>query len=135
LIGFRKKEAHQADFNNYNDLAGVGSIATVAGGTPNGDLISTNGILGGAATVTTSTGVVPADGVSLTVEVLVAIDGTVTAKVNGVSYPVYSAGTTALVLAAGTIVIPTIRQANIGGGTPTFVVSEVSAIASDSWKL
>ena len=133
LIGFRKKAAHAADFNNYTDLAGVGTIATVAGATPNGDLISTNGILNNAATVTTSTGVIPADAAYVTVEVLVKTTGVVTVKVNDVAYPVYSAGTTALILDAGDIMIPFVRYANISTGDPDLVLNEIAAVPA-IWK-
>jgi len=83
MAGIRIKAVYAADYNNYTDLAAIG------GGAADGDSITTQGILNNAATVTTSTGVVPADGVSFTMEVLVAVDGTVTCKANGVAYPVY----------------------------------------------
>jgi len=134
LVGFRKKAAHAADWNDYTDLVGVGGIATVAGGTPNGDLISTNGILNNAATVTTSTGVIPADGVSYVVTILVAMNGKVTCKVNGTVYPVYSVGTTPLVFDAGDIMIPFLRAVIIGAAAdPDAVISEFVAVNSDSW--
>ncbi len=135
LMGFRKKAAHAADWNDYTDVAAIGTIATVAGATPNGDLISTNGILNNAATVTTSTAVVPADTVSFTMEVLVAMNGAVTCKANGVSYPVYSTGTTPLVLDAGDIMIPFFRYANISTGDPDAVINQFFAINEANWKL
>ncbi len=135
LMGFRKKAAHAADWNDYTDVAAIGTIATVAGATPNGDLISTNGILNNAATVTTSTGVVPADTVSFTMEVLVAMNGAVTCRANGVAYPVYSVGTTPLVLDAGDIMIPFLRYANISTGDPDAVVNQFFAINEANWKI
>lgn len=129
LVGFRKKAAHAADFNNYTDLAAVGTLAA------NGDLITTQGILNNAATVSTSTAVAPVDAAYLTVEVLVALNGTVTCKLNDVVYPVYSVGTTALVFDAGDIMIPFVRAVNIGGGDPDLVLNEIAAVASATWKI
>lgn len=127
-VGFRKKAAHNADFNVYTDLASVGTLAA------NGDLVVTNGILNDAATVSTSTGVAPVDAAFVTVEVLVNKAGVVTCKLNDVVYPVYSVGTTALVFDAGDIMIPFVRAVNIGGGDPDLVLNEVAAVASASWK-
>ena len=128
LVGVRRKAAHTADFNDYTDLAAVGTLAA------NGDLVTTQGILNNAATVSTSTAIVPTDAAYLTVEVLVNKAGVVTCKLNDVVYPVYSAGTTALVLDAGDIMIPFVRAVNIGGGDPDLVLNEVIAIPSVSWK-
>jgi len=127
LVGFRKKAAHAADFNDYTDLGAVGSLAA------NGDLITTQGILNNAATVSTSTTIVPTDAAYLTVEVLVAVSGLVTCKLNDVTYPVYSAGTTALIFDAGDIMIPFVRAVNIGGGDPDLVLNEVAAVPA-IWK-
>lgn len=127
-VGFRKKAAHAADFNNYTDLASVGTLAA------DGDLVVTNGILNNAATVSTSTAVAPTNAAYLTAEVLVKKDGTVTCKLNDVVYPVYSAGTTALILDAGDIMIPFIRYANISTGDPDLVLNEVIAIPTANWK-
>jgi len=127
-VGFRKKAAHAADFNNYTDLASVGTLAA------NGDLVVTNGILNNAATVSTSTTIVPADTAYVTVEVLVNKLGTVTCKLNDVVYPVYSAGTTALVFDAGDIMIPFVLYANISTGDPDLVLNEVIALPTASWK-
>lgn len=126
VIGFRKKAAHAADFNDYTDLAAVGFL---------GDLVYTWGILNNAATVATNTAVVPTDSASESYEIRVAMDGTVTALRNGVVYPVYSVGTTALVLDAGDVMIPTIRAVNVGGGDPDVIVSEWLAVPSDNWML
>ena len=126
VIGFRKKAAHQAAFTSYTDLAAVGFL---------GDLVYTWGALNGAATVSTNTTVVPTDSAIEVYEVRVAIDGTVTALRNGVVYPVYSVGTTALVLDAADVMIPTIRAVNVGGGDPDVIVSEWVAVPSDNWTL
>jgi len=128
LVGFRKKAAHAADFNNYTDLAAVGTLAA------NGDLVTTQGILNNAATVSTSTAIAPTDAAYLTVEVLVNKAGAVTCKLNDVVYPVYSAGTTALVFDAGDIMIPFVRAVNIAGGDPDLVLNEVAAIPTANWK-
>ena len=128
LVGFRKKAAHTADFNDYTDLAAVGTLAA------SGDLVTTQGILNNAATVSTSTAIAPTDAAYLTVEVLVNKAGTVTCKLNDVTYPVYSAGTTALIFDAGDIMIPFVRAVNIGGGDPDLVLNEVVAVPSASWK-
>jgi len=128
LVGFRKKAAHTADFNDYTDLAAVGTLAA------NGDLITTQGILNNAATVSTSTGIIPTDTAYVTVEVLVAQNGAVTCKLNDVTYPVYSAGTTALIFDAGDIMIPFVRYANVSTGDPDLVLNEIMALPTVRWK-
>lgn len=126
VIGLRKKAAHQADFNDYTDLAAIGFL---------GDLVYTWGILNNAATVATNTAVVPTDAASEVFEVRVDATGLVTALRNGVVYPVYSVGTTPLVLDAGDVVIPTVRAVNVGGGDPDVVISELLAVNSDDWRI
>lgn len=127
LVGFRRKAAHAADFNDYTDLAAVGTLAA------NGDLITTQGILNNAATVSTSTAIVPTDAAYVTVEVNVAMDGAVTTKLNDITYPVYSVGTTALIFDAGDIMIPFVRYANVSTGDPDLVLNEIGAVAA-IWK-
>ncbi|MCC7514548.1 MAG: hypothetical protein IT212_07630 [Bacteroidia bacterium] len=129
LVGFRKKAAYAADYNDYTDLAAIGSGAAA------GDTITTTGILNNAATVATASAVSYADGVSVELRVSVAIDGTVTARVNNVSYPIYSAGTTALVLDAGDAMIPFFQHVNIGSGNPAVSISEFVAVADNRWKV
>lgn len=126
VIGLRKKAAHAADFNNYTDLAAIGFI---------GDLVYTWGILNNDPTVATNTAVVPTDGASETFEIRVDGTGLVTALYNSVVYPVYSAGTTPLVLDAGDILIPTVRAVNVGGGDPDVIISELLAVNSDDWRI
>jgi len=99
-----------------------------------GDLITTQGILNNAATVSTSTAIAPTDAAFLTVEVLVNKAGVVTCKLNDVTYPVYSVGTTALVFDAGDIMIPFVRSVNIGGGDPDLVLNEFAAVPTSTWK-
>jgi len=127
LVGFRKKAAHTADFNDYTDLGAIGTLAA------NGDLVTTQGILNNAATASTSTGVAPTDAAYLTVEVNVAVSGAVTCKLNDVTYPVYSAGATALVFDAGDIMIPFVRAVNISAGDPDLVLNEIAAVPA-IWK-
>jgi hypothetical protein len=126
VIGLRKKAAHAADFNNYTDLAAIGFI---------GDLVYTWGILNNAATVATNTTIVPTDSASETFEIRVDGTGLVTALYNSVVYPVYSVGTTPLVLDAGDILIPTVRAVNVGGGDPDVIISELLAVNADDWKI
>lgn len=125
LIGLRKKAAHAADYDDYTDLAAIGFI---------GDLVYTWGILNNATTVATNTTTVPTDGASEVFEIRVDTAGAVTAWYNGVSKVIYSAGTTALVLDAGDIVIPTVRAVNISGGDPDVIISELLALPSNNWK-
>lgn len=124
MVGFRKKAVYTANYNDYTDLAAIG------GGAADGDSITTQGILNNAATVATDTGVNFADGVSIDLWIKVALDGTVTAYANGVSYPIYSVGTTTLVLDAGDVMIPFYQHVNIGNGNPAISISQVLAVAS-----
>ena len=124
IFGFRKKAAHAADFNNYTDLAAIGFL---------GDLIYTWGILNDAATVATNTTVVPTDGASEEFVIKVDKTGLVTVKYQNVSYPIYSAGTTALVLDAGDEMIWTERIVNISGGDPDTVLNQRIVVADNNW--
>lgn len=129
LVGFRKKAVYTADYNDYTDLAAIGSGAAA------GDTITTTGILNGAATVATASAASYTDAVSAELMVKVAIDGTVTAYVNGVSYPIYSAGTTTLILDADDEMIPFYQHVNIGGGNPAVSISKFVAVASKNWLI
>lgn len=124
LVGFRKKAVYTADYNDYTDLAAIG------GGSADGDSIYTFGILNNAATVATDTSVNFADTVSIVLMIKVAIDGTVTAYANGVSYPIYSAGTTTLVLDADDEMIPFYQHVNIGNGDPAVSIGGFFAVAN-----
>lgn len=126
-VGFHTKAAHSATFA-YSNLASVGTLAA------NGDLVVTNGILASAALVSTSTTVVPTDTAYVTAEVLVSKAGVVTCKLNDVVYPVYSVGTTPLVFAAATILVPYVRYVNISTGDPDLVLNEVMALPVLNWK-
>ncbi|MFA7287650.1 MAG: hypothetical protein WC055_02105 [Melioribacteraceae bacterium] len=118
LLGIRKKAVYTADYNDYTDLAAIGGAAA------DGDSITTFGILNNDATVATDTAVNFADTVSSLLMIKVDIDGNVTTWANGVSYPIYSAGTTALVLDAGDEFIGFYQHLNIGGGDPAVTISE-----------
>jgi len=126
MIGFRKKAAYTADYNDYTDLAGIGTRASAALGA-----IATTGILNNAATVETVSSDVFVNATSAMVWVKVDISGNVTCYVNGTAYPVYSAGTTALVFDANDEMIPFYQYVNVGSSAPTLVISEFFAVASD----
>lgn len=126
-VGFHTKAAHSSTFA-YSNLASVGTLAA------NGDLVVTNGILASATLVSTSTAIAPVDTAYVTVEVLVNKAGVVTCKLNDVKYPVYSVGTTPLVFAAATILVPYVRYANVSTGDPDLVLNEVIVVPSISWK-
>lgn len=128
-VGFRKKAVYDATFNNYTDIAAIGNGSSAAGTTwINGDLIATNAGLNGAAHVQAISTVAPVDAVSILFVVKVAKDGTVTAFADGVSYPIYSAGTTTMIFDAGDALIPFYQIVNIGGGDPAASISEFVAI-------
>ncbi len=124
-FGFRKKEAFQLDLNDYNDLATIGFTSTSG-------KISTNGILGGAATVTTtSTTASIVNAVRSQYIVKVDINGYVTAFVDGVSYPIYSAGTTQMKFALDTILVPFFETTQITGTASVGVIDEMLAVSTN----
>lgn len=120
LVGFRVKGPYVANFA-YN---GIGAIGSTAAAPTN---ISTQGSLLGTVVSTTSTAVL-ANAASYEVIVTVDINGVVTCKIADVVYPVYSVGTTPLVLPAGMIIIPFFRGVNVGGSAALLTVSEVVAL-------
>lgn len=126
LVGFHVKTAVSQTFS-YSGLAAIGSTAAAA------TIASTQGSLNGTV-VSTATPVTLANATNYSVEVLVSRLGVVTCKLNDVVYPVYSVGTTPLVLPAGMIVVPFFRGVNVGGSAALLTVSEVLALASASWK-
>jgi len=128
VIGVRKA-VYAAVFNNYTDIAAIGNGSSAAGTTwINGDLIVTNAGLNSAAHVQAISAVAPVDAVSTIFVLKVAIDGTVTAYADGVSYPIYSAGTTTMDFDAGDELIPFYQIVNIGGGDPAASISAFYAI-------
>lgn len=129
MVGFRKKAAYTADYNDYTDLAAIG------GGAADGDSITTTGILNNAATVATDTTVNFADGVSIELRIKVAIDGTVTAYANGVAYSILSAASTPLIFDAADEMIAFYQHVNIGNGDPAVTISKFVAVASSAWMV
>lgn len=128
-VGFRKKAVYDATFNNYTDIAAIGNGSSAAGTIwINGDLIVTNAGLNGSAHVQAISAVVPVDAKSVLFVVKVAIDGTVTAFADGVSFPIYSVGTTTMDFDAGDELIPFYQSVNIGGGDPACSISAFFAI-------
>ncbi len=133
MIGFRKKAVYGAVINNYTDYGTIGNGSSAAGTTwINGDLFVTRAAINGGATLQAISAIVPADTVSYLIQFKVAIDGSVTAYVNGVSYPIYSVGTTPLVFDAGDEMIPFYQIVNIGSGDPGSIMSQFFAVATDS---
>lgn len=125
MVGFRKKAAYAANYNNYTDLGAIGTQTTAAN-----DYVATQGILNNAATVeTVSTTAIAADSVSVTLTIKVAIDGTVTAYRNSTAFPIYSAGTTTLVFDAGDEMIPFFQYVNVNSSASTLTFSELIAVA------
>lgn len=124
-FGFRKKEAFQLDYNNYNDLVTVGTTDTSG-------KVSTNGILGGAATVTTTSSTVSAVNSTRSVYMVkVSASGVATCYVDGVEFPVYSAGTTPLVFPAGTVLVPFFQTTQITGTASVGLIDEMLAVNTD----
>ena len=125
MVGFRVKEAFTADFNDYNNLAAVGTGAA-------GTAVATYGILGGAATVTTTSATNLVNSAVNTAVVEVAANGTVGIWMNDVKYPVYSAGTTPLVFPAGTVLIPFFQYTNLNSAAAVINEVEFEAVATDT---
>lgn len=129
LIGFRKKAVYTADYNDYTDLAAIGSGAAA------GDTITTTAILNNAATVATASAASFTDAVSADLLVKVDINGAVKAYVNGVSYPIYSVGTTPMVFDAGDELIAFYQHVNIGNGNPAVSIGKFVAVPSKDWMI
>lgn len=125
MVGFRVKEAFTVDFNDYNNLAAVGTGAA-------GTAVATYGILGGAATVATTSAVNLVSNAVNTAVVEVAANGTVGIWMNDVKYPVYSAGTTPLVFPAGTVLIPFFQYTNLNSAAAVINEVEFEAVATDT---
>lgn len=124
MVGFRSKEAHQAAFASYQYLATVGTGAA-------GTVLSTYGNLAAGTPVVTSSGTNAITTVSNDFRVQIDINGVVSAYINNVKYPIYSVGTTALVIPAGTILIPHMQYTNLNSAAAVPTVSELWAVASD----
>lgn len=126
LVGLRAKEAAVQAFGNYTKQAFIGTGAA-------GTAVTTYGAL---TTGTTTTNATPATNLLTTVQydfrIQVAIDGTVTAFINGSQFAIYSSGTTPLVFATGTILIPHLQYTNLNSATAVANVTEFWAVASDN---
>lgn len=97
IVGFRKQEAAQADFNDYDEGAWIGIVGTA------GD-IKINTILNNAATTVTDTTDNAADATSVTFKVSVSAAGVVTYQIDGVA----PTTTAAFTFDTGEVLIPSI---------------------------
>lgn len=132
IAGFRKKEVYGANYATaYNDLAAIGTRASGVN-----DVVATQGVLTGAALVeTVSTTAISTDTVSVDLEVRVDINGLVSCYANNVKYPVYSAGTTALILTAGLHMIPFFQHVNINSANAGVSISKFVAVPDKDWRI
>lgn len=89
VVGWRKQEAAQADWNDYNDLIGISAPAGA---------LSLVSIVGGAATVTKALNVSIIDNQVLDVDFLILPNGRVYVVVEGVRYDTGYVFTAALTL-------------------------------------
>jgi len=128
-IGFRKKEAFQKTITNYDFYA---YIKFDGAGTPAG-AITTEGKLTGISEVLTASTTAIANATWNDCILKVAMDGTVTCIVNGVTYPIYSVGTTPLKFVANSIIIPSIRYLNNGGSAAVPVIGQWIAGTNTTW--
>jgi hypothetical protein len=124
-VGLRSKEAHQAGFATYTKLALIGTGAA-------GTAVATYGALLTASTITTTSAVNLLTTVINDFRIVVDINGVVTAYANNVAFPIYSVGTTPLVFAAGTVLIPHMQYTNLNSVAAVPTVSEFWGVASDN---
>ena len=133
-MGFRKKAVYGAVVNAYSDYATIGNGSSAVGTTyVNGDLIATRAELNSAGILEVVSAIAPVDTVSIELRLMVAIDGSVTAFADGVSFPIYSVGTTPMVFDAGDEMVPFFSQIHIGSGDADPVISKFVAIPSTGW--
>jgi len=124
MVGFRKKAVYAADYTTYDDLGAIGTQVSAAN-----DYVATQGnINNGTMKETVSTTAIAADNVSVDLIIKVAIDGTVTAIRNSTTFPIYSVGTTPLVLDAGDEMIPFFQYINLNSSASGLTISEFIAI-------
>lgn len=123
-VGLRSKEAHAAGFGTYGKLALVGT------GTA-GTFFAAYGSLATATNVNTISTTAALTTVVYDFRIQVDINGVVTAFANNVSLPIYSVGTTPLVFAAGTVLIPHLQYTNLNSAASVPTVSEFWAVATD----
>lgn len=127
LVGFHEKNVFYQNFNDYNDLAAIGTNNTAGA-------IVTNGILTNLATVTTVSAILTANGVESEFIVKVDINGVATTICNDVEFPVYSAVGIPMVFAAGTVLVPFFEHTLITGKTAVGNISQFVAVPSLGWK-
>ncbi len=127
-VGFHEKNVFFLDWNDYVNLATAGTDNTAGA-------IVTRGILANAATVSTVSATVTVADIVSEFIVKVDINGVVTCMVNDVTYPVYSAGTTPLVFAAGTVLVPFYQQTNITGTIAVGTISAFAAVPTINWRV
>lgn len=125
MAGFRVKEAFTANFDDYNNLAAIGTGAA-------GSAVATYGILGGLATVVTTSATNLVNSAVNTAVIEVAANGVVSLFMNDVKYPVYSSGTVPLVFPAGTILIPFFQYTNLNSVAAVINEVEFEAVATDT---
>lgn len=123
IAGLRTKAAFALDFNDYTNMAAAGTG-------PSGTDLYTYGILANAATMATDTTANAADATEVTIIIKVALNGLVSLYINGTKYPVYSAGTTPLVFAADTVLIPFFQYTNLNSAAAVPNVTELLAVPS-----
>lgn len=124
MVGLRSKEPHQAAFGSYQNLATVGTGAA-------GTAFSTYGNLAAGTPVVTANGNNALTTVFYDFRIQVDILGNVTAFINNVKSTIFSVGTTPLVFAAGTILVPHLQYTNLNSAAAVPTVSEFWAVASD----
>ena len=117
LFGFRKKEAFQANVDDYDEMA--------AFNVNNGDILIET-ILNGGATTTTDTTDDWADAETKTLEVAVDIDGVVTFKIDDAA----PTTTAAFTFDAGEVIIPFHYVLNSAASSPGVVLSKWYSVAA-----
>lgn len=123
MAGLRSKEAFNAAFGSYANLAAAGTG-------PAGTNLYTYGTLASAANVATNTTYSATNSKEFTVVMVVKLDGTVSIWINDIKVPVYSVGTTPLVFTAGTVLIPFFQYTNLNSAAAVPNVTEFFALPS-----
>lgn len=121
-FGFRRKEAFQADVNDYDEMASIG-IDDATGVAKD---IKIRSILNGAATSSDDSGEDWADTETKVFEVRVALDGSVSFLIDGVD--VTDQQTTAFSFDDGEVVIPFVYQLAEGANDSGLTMSKFFAI-------
>lgn len=122
-FGFRKKEAYQANIDDYDEMAVLNVIA--------GD-IKIETILNNGATTTTDTTLNWADAETHELELRVDINGLVRFYVDSVDKT--SVQTTNFSFDAGEVVIPFAYVLNAAASAPDVIISKFVALPSNTWK-